>query len=45
MPLGTFKTDAVLRTVDLVRIPRLSVIPLTAAQLKRLLQHAETTVP
>ena len=41
VPLAIFKTDAVLRTVDLVRISRLSVMPLTAAQLKRLLQHAE----
>ena len=41
VPLGTFKTDPLLRTVELVRIPRLSVMPLSAAQLKRLLQHAE----
>jgi predicted RNA-binding protein with PUA-like domain len=41
VPLATFKTDPVLRTVELVRIPRLSVMPLSAAQLKRLLQHAE----
>ena len=41
VPLTTFKTDAVLRTVNLVRISRLSVMPLSAAQLKRLLQHAE----
>ena len=45
VPLGTFKTDTILRTVDLVRITRLSVMPLTAAQLKRLLQHAEIAVP
>ena len=43
--LAVFKTDPVLRTVDLVRISRLSVMPLSAAQLKRLLQHAETTPP
>lgn len=41
VPLGTFKTDAVLRTVDLVRISRLSVMPLSPAQLRRLLQLGE----
>jgi predicted RNA-binding protein with PUA-like domain len=45
VPLATFKTDAVLRTVDLVRISRLSVMPLSAAQLKRVLQHAQTEQP
>jgi predicted RNA-binding protein with PUA-like domain len=45
VPLTTFKTDPVLRTVDLVRISRLSVMPLSAAQLKRVLQHAETELP
>ena len=45
VPLSTFKTDAVLRTVDLVRISRLSVMPLSAAQLKRILQYAATTAP
>jgi predicted RNA-binding protein with PUA-like domain len=40
VPLATFKTDPVLRTVDLVRISRLSVMPLTAAQLERVLEHA-----
>lgn len=43
--LATFKTDPVLRTVDLVRISRLSVMPLSLAQLKRVLQHAETEHP
>lgn len=45
VPLGTFKIDPILRTVDLVRISRLSVMPLNAAQFKRLLQHAETAQP
>jgi predicted RNA-binding protein with PUA-like domain len=40
VPLATFKTDPILRTVDLVRISRLSIMPLTEAQLERLLQHA-----
>jgi predicted RNA-binding protein with PUA-like domain len=42
VPLATFKTDPVLRTVELVRISRLSVMPLTAAQLKRVIQHSES---
>jgi predicted RNA-binding protein with PUA-like domain len=42
VPLGAFKTDPILRTVELVRISRLSVMPLSTAQLKRLLQHAES---
>jgi len=41
VPLGTFKTDTVLRTVELVRISRLSVMPLSPAQLRRLLQLGE----
>jgi predicted RNA-binding protein with PUA-like domain len=45
VPLGVFKTDSVLRTVELVRLPRLSVMPLSAAQLKRLLQHAGARTP
>ncbi len=40
VPLGTFRTDAVLKTADLVRLPRLSVVPLTAAQHDRLLERA-----
>jgi predicted RNA-binding protein with PUA-like domain len=40
VPLSTFRTDEVLGTADLVRLPRLSVMPLTAAQLKRLLERA-----
>lgn len=37
VPLGTFKTDTVLRTTELVRISRLSVMPLTDAHLARVL--------
>lgn len=40
VPLATFKTDAVLRTTELVRISRLSVMPLTDAQLQRVLALA-----
>lgn len=35
--LSVFKNDSVLRTTELVRISRLSVMPLTAAHLERLL--------
>lgn len=38
--LGTFKTDSVLRTTELVRNSRLSVMPLTDAHLARVLQLA-----
>ena len=34
--LSTFRTDAVLATTELVRISRLSVMPLTAAHLARI---------
>jgi predicted RNA-binding protein with PUA-like domain len=40
VPLATFKTDAVLKTSDLARLPRLSVMPLTAAHHERLLERA-----
>ena len=40
VPLATFRTDAVLKTADIVRLPRLSVMPLTAAQHERLLERA-----
>ena len=40
VPLSTFRTDPVLRTVDLVRLPRLSVMALTAAHLERVLRLA-----
>ena len=38
--LATFKSDPVLKTSDLARLPRLSVMPLTAAQHERLLERA-----
>lgn len=38
--LATFKTDAVLRTTELVRNSRLSVMPLTDAHLARVVQLA-----
>ena len=38
VPLATFRTDSVLQSSELVRLPRLSVMPLSAAQLKRVLQ-------
>lgn len=40
VPLATFRTDATLRTVAMVRQPRLSVMPLTAAQHARILRLA-----
>jgi predicted RNA-binding protein with PUA-like domain len=39
--LATFRTDAVLRTTELVRNSRLSVMPLTGAHLARLLSLAK----
>jgi len=42
VPLSAFRADSVLRTVELVRLPRLSVMPLTAAHLKQLLKLAES---
>ena len=35
VPLAAFRADPVLRETDLVRISRLSIVPLTAAQLAR----------
>ena len=40
VPLAAFKRDPELRTTDLVRISRLSVMPLSPAQLERLLALA-----
>jgi predicted RNA-binding protein with PUA-like domain len=40
VPLAVFKSDSVLRTTELVRISRLSVMPLSDVQLARLLEHA-----
>ena len=39
--LADFRSDPVLKTADLTRLPRLSVMPLTDAQLKRLLRRAD----
>ena len=39
--LAAFKQDAVLRTTELVRVSRLSIVPLTALQLARLLELAK----
>lgn len=35
VPLSAFRADAVLKSTDLVRLSRLSVVPLNAAQLAR----------
>ncbi len=40
VPLSLFRTDLLLRTVELVRLPRLSVMALSAAQLEQLLRLA-----
>jgi len=40
VPLSTFRSDAILAATDLVRLPRLSVIPMTAAQEKRLVERS-----
>jgi predicted RNA-binding protein with PUA-like domain len=39
--LATAKADAVLKTTDLARLPRLSVMPLAEAQFQRLLRLAD----
>ncbi|MEO5989414.1 MAG: EVE domain-containing protein [Candidatus Eisenbacteria bacterium] len=41
VPLATFRTDGILRTAELVRNSRLSVMPLSDAHLQRLLQLAD----
>ena len=38
--LAQVKADAVLKTSELARLPRLSIMPLTAAQFRRLLELA-----
>jgi len=38
VPLADFRADELLRESDLIRITRLSIVPLTAAQLKRVLE-------
>lgn len=40
VPLSVFKRDSVLRTVELVRLSRLSIMPLDERQLARLLELA-----
>lgn len=40
VPLSTFREDAVLQKTDLVRLSRLSVVPLNEAQHARVLKHA-----
>lgn len=40
VPLATFKTDPELKSAELVRLPRLSVMPLTQAQYRRLLERS-----
>jgi predicted RNA-binding protein with PUA-like domain len=40
VPLATFRADTALKTADLVRLPRLSVMPLTDAQYRRLLERS-----
>ncbi len=40
VPLATFRADRVLRSTELVRISRLSVMPLSAAQHARVLELA-----
>lgn len=39
VPLSAIRDDALLKTTELVRIPRLSVVPLTDAQFARLLER------
>ena len=38
VPLSTFRTDPELRAHDIVRLPRLSVMPLTKSQFERVLE-------
>jgi predicted RNA-binding protein with PUA-like domain len=40
VPLATFRTDDKLKSADLVRLPRLSVMPLTDTQYRRLLERS-----
>lgn len=41
VPLSVFRTDPILKTCDLPRLPRLSVMPISAAQLKRVFELAK----
>ena len=40
VPLADFRADAVLKSTELVRISRLSIVPLTAAHFARVLERA-----
>ena len=40
VPLSTFRSDPILAATDLVRLPRLSVIPMTATQERRLVERS-----
>jgi predicted RNA-binding protein with PUA-like domain len=40
VPLAAFRADPLLRETDLIRITRLSIVPLSAAQLKRVRELA-----
>lgn len=40
VPLAAFRADPLLATTDLIRITRLSIVPLTAAHLKRVRELA-----
>jgi len=42
VPLADFRIDAVLKTTELVRISRLSVVPLTPAHFARILERSGT---
>lgn len=42
LPLAEFRTDPVLKTTELVRISRLSVMPLTPAHHARVLERTES---
>lgn len=41
LPIAAFRADAVLKQTELIRITRLSVMPLTAAQFRRVIALAE----
>jgi predicted RNA-binding protein with PUA-like domain len=43
--LREIKTDKVLMDMDMVRLSRISVTPVSAAQFKRLIQFSETGLP
>jgi predicted RNA-binding protein with PUA-like domain len=40
VPLSAFRADDILATTELVRLPRLSIVPLTKAHFTRLLERA-----